>query len=136
MISRRVNQLWKSNQRKFKNFKRPKKGESSGHKRSDKKKVTCYECKEPGHYKNECPKLQREKPKKKFEKKKCLMATWDDSDSSDQESDSEDEQANITLMATVDAGEESTSDSDSDKVFSKLTRDDLVSSSSELLEVK
>src|SRR3954470_2530084 len=116
MISRRVNQLWKSKQRKFKNFrssKRPERGESSRHIRSDKKKVTCYECKEPGHYKNVCPKLQREKPNKKFEKKKGLMATWDDSDSSDQESDSEDEQTNIALMATIDDKSESTSDSDS-----------------------
>src|SRR4051812_4588187 len=49
MISRRVNQLWKSNQRKFKNFKsskNPERGESSGVRRSDKKKVTCFECKE------------------------------------------------------------------------------------------
>src|SRR4051812_10829454 len=64
MISRRVNQLWKRKQRKFKNFrssKKPERGESSGIKRFDKKKVTCFECKELGHYKSECPKLQREK---------------------------------------------------------------------------
>src|SRR3954468_16381392 len=82
MLSRRVNQLWKSKQRKFKIFrssKRPERGESSGLRRSDKKKVTCFECKEPGHYKSECPKLQRKKPKKKFQKKKGLMAAWDDS---------------------------------------------------------
>src|SRR3954467_8112224 len=43
MISKRVNQLWKSKQRKFKNFrssKKPERGESSGSRRSDKKKVT------------------------------------------------------------------------------------------------
>src|SRR3954466_15610315 len=60
MIPRRVNQLWNSKHRKFKNFKSSKKlerGESSGSRISDKKKVTCYECNEPGHYKNECPKL-------------------------------------------------------------------------------
>src|SRR4051812_8453109 len=47
MISRRVNQLWKTKQTKFKNLrssKRPKGGESSGHRRSDKKNVTYYEC--------------------------------------------------------------------------------------------
>ncbi|XP_058722986.1 uncharacterized protein LOC131594802 [Vicia villosa] len=136
LISRRVNQLWKSKQRRFKNFKKPEKGESSKHRKSGKKKVVCYECKEPGHFKNECPKLQREKPRKKFEKKKGMMATWDDSDSYDQESDSEDEQANIAFKATVDAEEEFTSDSDSEEVFSELTREDLVSSLSELLEVK
>src|SRR4051812_25178881 len=104
MISRRVNRLWKSKHRKFKNFRSSKKlekGESSGSRRSDKKKVTCYECNMPGHYKNECPKLQKENPKKKFHKKKGLMATWDDSES---ESDTQGEQANIALMATVDDG--------------------------------
>src|SRR3954464_4932420 len=99
LLSIRVNQLWKSKQKRFKNFKRPEKGESSEHRRSGKKKVTCYECKEPGHYKSECPKLQGEKPKKRFQKKKGLMETWDDSDSSESESDSEDKQANITLMS-------------------------------------
>src|SRR3954470_5392134 len=94
MISRRVNQLWKSKQRKFKSFRGSKKferGESSGGRISDKKKVVCYECNEPGDFKNECPKLQKENPKKKFHKKKCLMATWDDSES-ESESDSEGEQ--------------------------------------------
>src|SRR4051812_24752697 len=75
VISRRVNQLWKSKQRKFRGFrssKRFERGESSGDRRSDKKKAVCYECNEPGHYKNECPKLQKENPKKKFHKKKVL----------------------------------------------------------------
>src|SRR4051812_17022747 len=128
MISRRVNQLWKSKQRKFKGFrsyKKPERGKSSGVRRSDKKKVTCFECKEQGHYKNECPKLQ----------KKGLMETWDDSDSS--ESDSEDEQGNIALMATMDAELKSTSESDSDseEVFSNLSRDELASSLAETLEI-
>src|SRR4051812_36654551 len=65
-----------------------------------------------------------------------MMATWDDLDSSDHESDSEDEQAKITFIATVDGEEESASDSDSEEVFSELTREDLVSSLSEILEVK
>src|SRR3954470_7742368 len=46
MIFRRVNQLWKSKQRKFKSFRGSKKferGESSGGRRSNKKKVVCYE---------------------------------------------------------------------------------------------
>src|SRR3954465_13558787 len=106
MISRRVNQLWKSKQRKFRGFrssKRFERGESSGDRRTDKQTVVCYECNEPGHYKNECPKLQKENPKKKFHKKKGLMATWDDSES-ESESDSEGEQANFTLMATEDDG--------------------------------
>src|SRR4051812_21468982 len=134
MISRRVNRLWKSKQRKFRGFRSSKKferGESSDDKRSDKKKVMCYECNEPGHFKNECPNLQKENPKKKFHKKKGLMATWDES-----EDDSEDEQANCVLMATEDDGSESTSESDSEEVFSELTRDELVSGLTELLELK
>ncbi|XP_058768682.1 uncharacterized protein LOC131642460 isoform X1 [Vicia villosa] len=138
MISRRVNKLWKSKQRKFRGFrssKRFERGESSGDRRSDKKKVVCYECNEPGHYKNECPKLQKENPKKKFHKKKGLMATWDDSES-ESESDSEGEQDNFALMATEDDGSESTSETDSEEVFSELSREELVSSLTELLELK
>src|SRR3954466_4884508 len=136
MISRRVNQLWKSKQRKFRGFRSSKKferGESSDDRRFDKKKVMCYECNEPGHYKNECPKLQKANPKKKFHKKKSLMATWDESED---ESDSEDEQTNCALMATEDDGSESTSESDSEEVFSELSREELVSSLTDLLELK
>src|SRR4051812_5501645 len=66
------------------------------------------------------------------------MATWDDSYSSESEPDSEDEQANIALMAIVDDGSESTSelDSNSEEVFSELSRDELVSSLTEILEIK
>src|SRR3954468_22324474 len=136
LISRRLNQLWKNKQRKFRGVRSSKKferGESSDDRRSDKKKVMCYECNEPGHFRNECPKLQKENPKKKFHKKKGLMATWDESED---DSDSEDEQANCALMATEDDGSESTSESDFEEVFSELTRDELVSGLTELLELK
>src|SRR3954466_2775888 len=136
LISRRLNQLWKNKQRKFRGVRSSKKferGESSDDRRSDKKKVMCYECNEPGHYRSECPNLQKENPKKKFHKKKGLMATWDESED---ESDSEDEQANCALMAIEDDGSESTSETDSEEVFSELTRDKLVSSLTELLELK
>ena len=47
--------------------------------------------------------LQKEKPKKKFlkEKKKSLMATWDDFDTSEADLESDDERANIALMENV-----------------------------------
>ena len=63
----------------------------------------CYECKESCHYKSDCLNLQKEKPKKKFskEKKKSLMAIWDDSESSEVRTESEDERANIALMANI-----------------------------------
>lgn len=79
--SRRVNQLWKKRQTKFKGYRRTC-GQSeltSGEKKyEDEKDVTCFKFEHPGHYKNECPKLM---PKTKFfrEKKKVLMATYDDS---------------------------------------------------------
>src|SRR4051812_12552698 len=60
LLSRRVNQIYKNKQRRFKSFKKPKKGESSGHVRSGKKSIVCYECKKPGHFKNECPKVRKE----------------------------------------------------------------------------
>lgn len=47
------------------------------------KGIMCFECKEAGRYKNECPKLRKDRPKKKVfrGKKKGLMAIWDDFDS-------------------------------------------------------
>ena len=60
LLSRRMNQLWKHRQKKFRNFKKSEdKPESSGRKNSHIREIICYECKEPGHYKSDCPKLQR-----------------------------------------------------------------------------
>src|SRR3954466_1808451 len=59
----------------------------------------------------------------------------DDLDS-ELESDSEGEQANIALMATEDDGSESKSELDSKEVFSELSIEELVSSLTELLELK
>ena len=76
LLSRRVNQLWKQRQRKFRNPRRSDQNESSSrYRRSDSssryrrsegssgsrkpntKDITCYECNEQGHYKSDCPKL-------------------------------------------------------------------------------
>ncbi|KAL5556374.1 hypothetical protein UlMin_038610 [Ulmus minor] len=56
--------------------------------------VVCYECNKPGHYKFECP-------QRKQGRKKAMMATWDDSDSSDSES-YKDERANVCFMTIHD----------------------------------
>ena len=115
MLSKRMNQLWKNKSRKFRSSRKPDyrrdsssrsehRGESSEHRRSGKREVVCYECKEPGHYKNECPKLQKDRSKRSGDrKKKVLMATWNDSECSDSGSDSEDEHANMALMANTDS---------------------------------
>ncbi|XP_058754629.1 uncharacterized protein LOC131627789 [Vicia villosa] len=105
LLSRRVNQLWKRKQgNKFKGARMTGGRFESTYrlrKFGSSKEVTCYECKESGHYKNECQKIHKENPNKKFFKgnKKGLMATWDDSDSS--EDDSEEEQANVALVANI-----------------------------------
>uniref|UniRef100_A0A2N9GAR1 CCHC-type domain-containing protein n=1 Tax=Fagus sylvatica TaxID=28930 RepID=A0A2N9GAR1_FAGSY len=71
--------------RKFKKFLKkkkgfgrrfPKKGENKGES-SKNETPTCYKCKKPGHYKNECPQVNKENMKYK---KKALKATWDDSE--------------------------------------------------------
>ena len=76
-------------------------------------------------------------PKKKFskDKKKSLMATWDDSESSEAETESEDERANISQMANLsDDSGSSESDSGEKEVFSNFSRSQLEESLSEILE--
>lgn len=87
MLSKRLNHLWKNKNRKFRSSRKPDyrkesssrsehRGYSSDYKRSGKKEVVCYECREPGHYKNEFPKLQKDRPKRNGDRrKKVLMAT-------------------------------------------------------------
>jgi hypothetical protein len=97
LISKRVNRLWRHRQNgqgKFRGARRTvgRSNSSSGPKKQGSgKKVVCYECKEPDHYKTECHKLKKVKrPKKKFSKgKNGLMATWDDSESEEEDFDEE-----------------------------------------------
>ncbi|GAV68047.1 zf-CCHC domain-containing protein/UBN2 domain-containing protein [Cephalotus follicularis] len=89
---------------------------------SKKEEPTCYECKKPGHFKNECPYLKKKERfnkehfKKKNEhskKKKAMVATWDDSDpSSSEEEESDEEVVNLALMAMEEdtSGDESESE--------------------------
>ncbi|GAV85804.1 zf-CCHC domain-containing protein/UBN2 domain-containing protein, partial [Cephalotus follicularis] len=75
---------------------------------SKKEEPTCYECKKPGHFKNECPNLKKKEKfiKKHSKKKKAMVATWDDSDlSSFEESGSDEEVVNFALMAIEDESE-------------------------------
>ncbi|GAV62778.1 zf-CCHC domain-containing protein/UBN2 domain-containing protein, partial [Cephalotus follicularis] len=71
-------------------------------KSSKKEEPTCYECKKPGHFKNECPNIKKKEKfiKEHSKKKKAMVATWDDSDlSSSEESGSDEEVVNFALMA-------------------------------------
>ncbi|KAL5577579.1 hypothetical protein UlMin_019278 [Ulmus minor] len=85
--------------RKFKKFlKYDKRNRKSTMKENDEKpkrsEMICYECNKPGHIKLDCPQL-------KHMKKKAMVATWDDDDSSDSESEN-DEQANVCFMTIQD----------------------------------
>src|ERR1044072_1343583 len=117
LISRRINLLWRQRQgRSFPKGPRNTKSRfesTSGQKEIvEKDEVICYECKEPGHYKTECPKLKKSKKIKDPHKgKKGLMVTWDESDSEDPE----EEHAAIALMvrSQEDLEDESISEAES-----------------------
>ncbi|GAV70883.1 zf-CCHC domain-containing protein/UBN2 domain-containing protein, partial [Cephalotus follicularis] len=68
---------------------------------SKKEEPTCFECKKPGHFKNECPNLKKKERfnKEHSKKKKAMVATWDDSDSSSFEEESDEEVVNFALVA-------------------------------------
>ncbi|GAV65970.1 zf-CCHC domain-containing protein/DUF4219 domain-containing protein/UBN2 domain-containing protein [Cephalotus follicularis] len=114
--------------KKFKKFLKSQKGKKAFKKKvsqdedsSKREEPTCFECKKPGHFKNECPylkkkeKFNKEHFKKKNEqskKKKAMVATWDDSDpSSSEEEESDEEVVNLALMAMEEdtSGDESES---------------------------
>ncbi|KAL5560474.1 hypothetical protein UlMin_036685 [Ulmus minor] len=85
--------------RKFKKFlKYDRRNRKSTMKENDEKpkrsEMICYECNKLGHIKPDCPQL-------KHMKKKAMVATWDDDDSSDSESEN-DEQANVCFMTIQD----------------------------------
>lgn len=135
ILTRQVNHFWKKRQTKFRRQRR-----TGGHVESTygKRKygvdqyVTCFECQQLGNYRNGCPELM---PMNKFsiENSKVLMATRDDSESL--EDDSEEEQACMALMASSEAYDYgSESNSDSNVVFSNLTHSEVESCLTEIFE--
>ncbi|GAV58763.1 zf-CCHC domain-containing protein/UBN2 domain-containing protein [Cephalotus follicularis] len=87
------------NQKGKKNFKKNYLQDEEPSKREE---PTCYECKKPGRFKNECPNLKKNGH---FKKKKAMVATWSDSDSSSSEEESDEEVAHIAYMAIEDEEE-------------------------------
>ena len=63
--------------------------------RKAKEEVTYFECKRPGHMRNECP-LRRKI------KKKAMKATWDDESESEFDEEAQEEVANMCFMAIDD----------------------------------
>lgn len=88
--------------KKFKKFLKFKKYNNRRNVRKDdlkeekgkKETIICHECNKPGHMKIDCPKRWRNK-------KKAFKATWDDSDESDSEEETQ-EVANMCFMAIND----------------------------------
>ena len=60
--------------------------------------LTCFECGETDYLVKDCPQKKRTNFKKNDRKKKAMVASWSDSESSN-ESEDEKEQANLCLMA-------------------------------------
>ncbi|XP_020970128.1 uncharacterized protein LOC110268363 [Arachis ipaensis] len=74
-----------------------KESSSSKDVKKDQVKFTCHHCKEPGHFKSDCPQLKKGEKSKK-DKKKVMMATWEDLEN-DTSSESSDQEAQLCLMA-------------------------------------
>ena len=65
--------------------------------RDDTKKFICYNCKEKGHFAQNCPKERVESAQNK-EKQKALLVAWDDA-GSEEELKTEVRSSNLCLMA-------------------------------------
>ncbi|GAV61284.1 UBN2 domain-containing protein, partial [Cephalotus follicularis] len=76
---------------------------------SKREEPTCYECKKPCHFKNECRNLKKKEQFKErndyVKKKKAMVATWSDSDPSSSEEESDEDVAHIAFMAIKDEEE-------------------------------
>ncbi|GAV67516.1 zf-CCHC domain-containing protein/UBN2 domain-containing protein [Cephalotus follicularis] len=100
----------------FKNFLKSQKGKKDFKKypqkeeSSKKEKLICYECKKPRHFKSDCPSLKKKEQFKKSndhsKKKKSMVSTWDDSDESRSDEESDGEVANIAFMTIEEEEEE------------------------------
>nr|XP_029151569.1 zinc finger CCHC-type and RNA-binding motif-containing protein 1-like [Arachis hypogaea] len=74
------------------------KGGSSKKHKKDLNKIICHNCKEAGHYKFDCPKLKKEGKTKK-EKKKGMMASWEDMENDSDEEEESESKFQTCLMA-------------------------------------
>ncbi|RVW33083.1 hypothetical protein CK203_102314 [Vitis vinifera] len=113
LITRKLNKYMRGERfrgRKFTSRRDPSKKESSSHgdkeKWEEKRDLTCFKCKKPGHIKYDCP-LYKSEAKRRM--KKAMMATWSESEESSEE-ENEKEVANMCFMAIDDLDEGSKKD--------------------------
>ena len=108
------------------------KGSSSKNYKKDLSKVTCHHCKEAGHFKSNCPKLKKE-DKGKRERKRVLMASWEDLENDwNEEEDSEGEDKICFMAGNDHLDEVNYYDLSIDDLHAII--DDLTLNSSKLLE--
>ena len=72
-LARKISKVWIKRKKKNLVPKKDKKG------RAKQDEIICFECKEPGHVRSECPRLKKAS-RKKITKKKAMMAIWEDLD--------------------------------------------------------
>ncbi|KAL4343723.1 hypothetical protein AHAS_Ahas11G0106900 [Arachis hypogaea] len=110
------------------------KGSSSKEHKIDLGKVTCHHCKEAGHFNLNCPKLKKEDKRKK-DKKRVLMAAWEDLENdSNEEEDSEGKDKDCFMAGNNNFDEVNYFDLSMDDLHAII--DDLTLNTSKLLDRK
>jgi hypothetical protein len=124
LLSRQFKQYLKGKQAKSKKKKYTKRKETLSEEEDE---VICYKCKKLGHIQPQCPLYKNSKHKKK----KAMVATWSDKDSSPSNSNDEKVNAHFAFMAFGDSEDEVTSDSSSTQ---ELPYNELQNAFDELVE--
>ncbi|PKA67005.1 hypothetical protein AXF42_Ash004496 [Apostasia shenzhenica] len=119
---------------RYRNKKNVKDFEGNNYNKNWRQNIICFDCKKSGHFRDECPNIQKEhesKDKAK-KKKKVLAATWDDSDSSSS-SDSDATKKHVAHFALM-AKTHDESDSKKDLEISDFSFDDMQDFICELMD--
>ena len=95
--------------RKFNRFMSRRRIQNKGFTKPDAKEdVICYHCNKPGHMKFDCPLLNKKtfssdkNKQRRFNNKKALHVTWDDSETSSDEDEDCNEVSNVCFMTSED----------------------------------
>ena len=96
-LARKISKAWIKRKKKSFILKKDKKDKTK------QDEIICFECKEPGHVRFECPRLKKTS-RKKTTKKKAMMATQEDLDEEQENVESQDEEeivANLYFIADI-----------------------------------